>query len=430
MNQSFSLKQLGWICFIAFMFCSVNSLSRAETIFGGGGHPDIVEVNSPVSAATGASSVTMFDGSSAMIGNPAALTKLKKSAFQVGVSAALISEERLYESKLSYDNAQNYPNPLRTQSAIVRYQKFVGGISRGLVGDYTFKDERRVDKKDPKSDLITIKNTGGLYMFSGHLATEVVPKLSVGGSLNLLRGSGELEYLKKGKTSNGSTGEFSEDSGVSITLGGSYQVHDKVNLAAAYRSGTEIKMKLTTREISNGKAGDSDTDIIRWKYPSSFGFGATYEYEKILFIGEIHRVKWSDYTIQDKDDIERPDYLDLTTYHVGVEYRADIPDISSEPVRLRAGFYTAPFYFIGETQDSDFSSTEYETKGYFLTAGVGIFLDVVQLDISARYGKKTLTDFAGDYEYDGSIADIFATLTYQTDFEALMGKTKTVDTTP
>lgn len=425
MNQSFSFKQLEWLCFIAFIFCSVNLLGRAETTFGGAGGPDIVEVNSPVSAATGASSITMFDGSSAMIGNPAVLTKLKKSAFQVGASAALVSEETLSEGKLKYENSQTYPNPLRTQSAIVRYQKFVGGISRGLVGDYTFKRESRVDKKDPKSDLITVERTGGLYLFSAHLAMEAIPKLSVGGSLNLLRGSGESEYLRKGKTSSGVTSEFSEDSGVSITLGGSYQVHDKVNLAAAYRSGTEIKLKLTAREIRDGKAGDSDTEIIRWQYPSSFGGGATYEYEDILFIGEIHQVKWSDYTIQDKDDIERPDYLDLTTYHVGVEYRADIPDISSEPVRLRAGFYTAPFYFIGETRDSDFSSIEYETKGYFLTAGVGIFLDVVQLDISARYGRKTLMDFDGDEEYEGSIGDIFATLTYQTDFEALVGKTKT-----
>ena len=417
MNKSFNFKQLGWLCFIAFMFCSVTSLSRAETIFGSVGLPDTVEVNSTVSAATGASSIAVFDGNSAMIGNPAALTKLKKSALQAGVSAALISEEQFDEGDLRYDNAQNYPNPLRTQSVIVRYQKFVGGISRGLLGDYSFKRERRVNKDDPKSDLITIENTGGLYMLSAHFAGEVAPKLSIGGSLNMFRGSGDFESLRKGKTSSGTTGEFSEDSGVSITLGGFYQIHDKVNLAAAYRSGTEIRVKTTKREIVAGKAGKPDTIRTKWKYPSSYGLGATYEHENVLFIGEFHRVNWSDYTIQvGRGKTERPNYFDLTTYHIGVEYKANIPDISSDPVRLRAGLYTAPFYFV-EQRSTD------ETKGYFLTAGVGLSFNVVQLDIAARYGKKTLTDFDANSEYEGSIADIFATLTYQTDFESIVGKT-------
>jgi long-subunit fatty acid transport protein len=390
-------------------------------MFGGIGIPDMVEVNSAISAATGASSIAMFDGNSSMIGNPAALTKLKKSVLQAGASAVLVSEEQFDEGDLRYENTQNYPNPLRTQSVIVRYQKFAVGVSRGLIGDYFFKFERLANKDDPKSDLLTTENTGGLYMLSAHFAAEAVPKLSIGGSLNMFRGSGDFESLRKGKTSSGTSSEFSEDSGVGITLGGLYQIHDKVNIAVAYRSETEIQVKTTKREIVAGKSGKPDTIRTKWRFPSSFGLGATYEHENILLIGEVHRVNWSDYTIQiGSGQTERPNFFDLTNYHIGVEYKANIPDISSDPVRLRAGFYTAPFYFV-EQRSTD------ETKGYFLTAGIGLSFDVVRLDIAARYGKKNLTDFDENSEYEGSIADIFATLTYQTDFGFFAGKT---DKTP
>jgi len=393
---------------VAFPLFSLALPTWAETVFGGVGVPDTLETNSPVSVALGSTSIARFDGKSAMISNPAALTQLSKALFSAGASAVRVSEEMFDEGELEYDNTQVYPYPLRSQSVVMRYQNYAGGISRGLVGDYFYKLEERVDKDNPKSDLRVIENTGGLYMYSAHFAAEVMPKVSVGGSLNLLRGSGELEALIKGKTSYGITGEFTEDSSINITLGGFYKVNDKINVAAAYRSKTEIRRKDTMREIVGGKSGDTDVTIEKWQCPSSYGAGATYQSGNLLLIGEMHRTNWSEYTLQVGDEkTQRPDFLDLTTYHLGVEYQV-VSDISPNPVKLRAGYYTAPFYFI-ERQSTD------EAKGFFITAGVGLDYEVVQIDIAGRIGRKTLTDFDDNSEYEGNIMDIFASVTYQID---------------
>ena len=79
------------------------------------------------------------------------------------------------------------------------------------------------------------------------------------------------------------------------------------------------------------------------------GAGAAYRHEQFLFVGEVHRTHWPDFEWHETGSSPiRPDYVKLTTVHVGLEYEASMPSLSSEPVLLRCGFYTAPFHFLEE----------------------------------------------------------------------------------
>jgi hypothetical protein len=161
--------------------------------------------------------------------------------------------------------------------------------------------------------------------------------------------------------------------------------------------------------MKNGKAGDISFTKELWTYPASMGIGAAYKYEKMLVVGEVHRTNWSDYKWGKAGETPiRPEYINLTTFHVGLEYEALVPSLFPKPLLLRGGFYTSPFHFLKEISMD-------ETTGYFVTAGIGINVGDFTIDIAGQIGKKTFTEPEAERDYEVSIKNVLGTVSYQFD---------------
>lgn len=368
---------------------------------------DYVEYNGARALAMGAVSIAIADGSISHLSNPAALVLIPRSLVIGGVNIDQVSEESFEKDEQVLDNNQNYPNPLRSQGFVIKNKEvFTGALSRGMLCDYFTKREKIEEKTKESSSY---ESKGGLYTFSGSVAKQVVPKLAIGGGLNVLRGDRDTEsrYTKEKTTSNWTTEQT--ESGINVSLGGLYTLTEQIRIGAVYKVNAEITNKLTSQRIENGKIVETDSRKEKWTYPASMGIGATYKYEQFLVVGEIHRTNWSDYEWQEMGESPtRPEFVNLTTFHVGLEYEASIPSISPEPLLLRAGFYTSPFHFLEEL------STD-ETTGYFLTAGVGINIEDVRIDIAGQIGKRTFTEPEAKRDYEASIKSVLGTISYQFD---------------
>lgn len=380
---------------------------------------DPVESNSARALAMGAASIVITDGNVSHLSNPAALILIPRSLITGGVYLDQISEERFDNNEQELDNDQIYFNPLRSQGFVMRNgEVFTGSLSRGMLFDYYSKLEE-IDEEETSS----YESTGGLYTISASAAKQIVPKLAIGGSLNIIRGDRDIEsrYTMEWEDYDwvtdktiietdtySQTTEWTE-SGVNVSLGGLYTLNAQLQVGAVYRTSADVTRKIKRTENDNNEVSETDATKQKWTYPVSMGAGVAYQYENVLLVGEIHRTKWSDYEWSEASSSPvRPGYVDLTTFHAGLEYAVPAPSLSSEPVLLRCGFYTSPFHFLRDL------STD-ETNGYFVTAGIGIDMEDFRIDIGGQIGKKTFTELERAEEYEASIKSILGTVSYKFD---------------
>ena len=277
---------------------------------------DFIDYNGPRALAMGAVSIVLADGSIAHLSNPAALVMIPRSQIIGGANIDIVSEESFERNKQVLDNSQNYFNPLRSQSFVIRNKDvFTGAISRGMLCDYYMKQEKVEEKTRETSSY---ESKGGLYSISASVAKKVVPKLAIGGSLNIIRGDRDIEslytieettydwdWITETEETDIQTTTYkwtteSTESGMNISLGGLYNLTDQINVAAVYKTGGEITRKQTSAKMTNGKTDTTDSTKEKWTYPASMGVGAAYQYEQILLVGEIHRTNWADYQWHDE----------------------------------------------------------------------------------------------------------------------------------
>jgi long-subunit fatty acid transport protein len=397
------------------------SVCSGITVFGS----DIVEVNSARALAMGAVSIVINDGNTAYLINPAAMVLVPNSTINIGISMDHISEESFGGKEQNLDNSQTYFNALRSQGVILKSEKLLTfALSRGLLGDYTTKSEEKRQNQTNTNDT-----KGGLYSISFSAARKVVPKLAIGASLNLLRGSKDGEsfetitqqvgggFFQKPETQKTSTGETVEESesGTNFNFGGLYIANERLRIGAAYKTSCDIERKVKTKVIRNGQAGNPESTKEKWTYPASMGAGIAYKYASILFVGEVHRTNWSDYKYSELgQQPTKPKYEDLNTFHLGAEYEISMPNISAEPILLRGGFYTSPFYFVEDASTN-------ESSGYFVTAGAGLNLSGVKIDIAGQFGKKTFS-VPEQAEYEASIQGFLGNISYEFDLSNVTSK--------
>ncbi len=388
------------------------SVCLAVTIFA----DDPVESNSARALAMGAASIVIADGNTSHLSNPAALILVSRSVITGGLHLDQVSEERFDDNEQELDNSQVYFNPLHSQGLVIRNgDSYTGALSRGMLFDYYSKREEVMETASSSYESI-----GGLYAISASAAKQVVPKLAIGGSLNILRGDRDIESryteewedwdwdyeeeIPKQDTYSWTTEQT--ESGFNVSLGGLYTLNEKLQVGVAYRTSADVTRKTKTTVKESGESGDTDSTKDKWTYPVSMGAGAAYRHEQFLFVGEIHRTNWSDFEWRETGGSPiRPDYVKLTTFHVGLEYEASMPSLSSEPVLLRCGFYTAPFHFLEELSMD-------ETDGYFVTAGIGINSGDFRIDIGGQIGKKTFGKPEREEEYEASIKSVLGTISY------------------
>lgn len=144
--------------------------------------------------------------------------------------------------------------------------------------------------------------------------------MAIGGSVNVLRRdrNAESSYIF-GKITSSVTYENTA-SGMNICLGGLYIVNEQLTIGAVYRTSAEITEKLTRTE-TEAKKVNTVSSKGKWTYPSAMGVGGSYKNNQTLIVGEIHRTNWSDYESHEVGESPfRPEYVNLTTLHIGLEY--------------------------------------------------------------------------------------------------------------
>ncbi|MBD3180855.1 hypothetical protein GF312_01085 [Candidatus Poribacteria bacterium] len=405
---------------IVICFCVSFNVCEALTVFP----DDPVESNSARSLAMGSACIAVSDGKSSYLSNPATLVLIERSMITGGINLDQIAEEEYSYGELGLDNSQVYINPLRYQHLAITAKSFSASLGRSMLIDYFRKTENI--NEDSSS---TFSSKGGLYSISASAAKSVTPEFSVGGSLNILDGKADIEntyswetidyndsnwwdedYTPQTKRNSETTTVEQTESGYNFSVGALYNLNEQVNIGAVYNTSAEVTLKTKKTTTEDGNTDILDTEKFKWTYPTSMGFGLSYKSGQFLVVGEIHRVNWSEYKHgKVGESLTRPEYVNLTTYHVGIEYMTSAD--ASDPIFLRCGFNTSPFHFLREVSSD-------ETSGYFLTAGIGMNLNDIKIDIGGRIGKKTYSDFSSEDEYEASIKSVIGNLSYKFDMSS------------
>ncbi len=256
---------------------------------------------------------------------------------------------------------------------------------------------------------------GGLYSYSVSAAAHVMPRLMVGGGVNILRGNAdvkfnyaiEAEYEDLWGYSETISADVSADvntkeSGKCFSMGALYTVAPNLGVGAVYRTSARMTTELNSESetIVNGESTFTVTSKeSKSTLPASVGAGVIYQYEQVLVIGEIHGTDWVE------DDPSEASESPRINFRVGLEYPV-AASMFSTPILLRAGFHTASL--------NPRPAPDTVISGYFVSGGMGAEVSGVKIDVAGQYGRRVV-EVDSATELETSTINILGTLTYQFD---------------
>ncbi len=360
-----------------------------------------------------------------MIYNPAALARIRRLEVRGGLAQIRIENTTTYErgrypgftsirstgqrdlNKTHLDGLSvAIPAPTYRGSLVAAF-----GVHRVKNFDRAFRQEL-IDEKSAEEYIdenIVETESGGIWAWTGGVASEISPKMAVGAALLVYTGTAEYgsEYFKQwnyyapdvGDTVYGEISEFdavsSDHIGVSGTFGLTYQASPNLNIGAVIETPSFWNVKETSTaegyEFYDTVMAESswewtidDPRSIEYnmRHPFSFGLGFGYSYEQLNLALDLKYTDWSEFEYtdgfsQDLNSVIQDNYGEALELRVGAEYILPGPGVS-----LRAGFFRDPLPFPSEYVDQD--------RQYF-TFGVGFLVDrVMTVDLAAVIGGYTL----------------------------------------
>ena len=225
------------------------------------------------------------------------------------------------------------------------------------------------------------EQTGGLNSITPSLGIQLSPNISIGASVNILTGTEDYSY--EDKTGWYTDQEYSTDlTGTNFTIGGLFDLN-RIRFGVVFK--TPFGLKIENEDRS-------------WDYtlnmPQMLGFGAAFAATENLTIAadyEMRKYSESEYEHNETEQTLDAGLLDINQVRVGAEY---LLMTGENILPIRFGFATTPL----PTEDSNGD----QVVGANITAGIGIIMGAINLDLGFEYNTYSYEIQTGTTTYDYS----------------------------
>lgn len=304
-----------------------------------------------------------IDGS-ALWYNPAALAKIPRIEFQIGLSHQNFDNKTsmragrydpaFFASTLNSANTDASKTRFSTLNLTVPVPTFRGSlvIAFGLnriagfdrVGVFHVRDIRTADNA-LVDDMTTEKESGSLYMYSGAAAIDLSPRLSVGAAINVFSGKDKFVYSYQwidqtiSPSSGGFTNQFDDDYiGISGKGGLLYRPNGRTTIGVTVETPTYW-------EVEQRYIEGNYRDVIKYNliHPFKFGLGMAMRFNHLRMACEASYADWSQMEYSDNPAMEQQVdslgdlYRDVINLRLGVEYQ-----FFKTGLALRGGLFSQP----------------------------------------------------------------------------------------
>ncbi len=353
------------------------------------------------------------DDASAMITNPAALARLRRSELSGGVSRRTddLSGEA-FGSPFDSSLARTRLSSMRFAYA---FPTFRGSLVLGLSTDlaYDFDDDFVAAYEDnfnfdghPVDQVEGYIQEGAVYAWNFSGAFDASENVSLGATVSYYTGDYRQSYqwrvTDEGDLPDGydylTEYEFRTSSSVSGwrgTFGVLFYATEKIALGFVMDTPLSLTFNGVRKDrwtFASPPPVAEDTVYFTDKVTIPFGFGggiAFFPSDLIVIGGDVYHVDWSQLRYSIPEDITDPTqrlpYEPTTDLRVGIEVT-----VPNWPLRLRGGYMTRPIAYQGLEISQDRS---------FFTFGAGLLIDTV-FSLDAAFMVGASERFAAYYDYE------------------------------
>lgn len=358
---------------------------------------------------TGGAFIAVADDATAVSFNPAGLAQLLRPEFSaVGKQLNRRQDfQRFTGAEVSFDDSASSDS--RTSPDFWSFTlpwkhnglNYTVQLSHQRIFDFSFRSDREFNSRigtSPRKNRQYLDQRGGVNLWSAAFGAELSPRLLLGGSLNLWRGSWSFKSDSLAMTPAGAPLtelSFQQDNsfkGFNWSLGTIWR-SEYVNLGAVYRSAFSADYGFTNTVVFadyTGTVGSSEdrapAQTFRLDWPESLGAGlGIHPHPRWLVTADWTRIRWSRTVIHaDRSPYDGRNFFDLETatrtpdivdFHSGTEWIAYLGDRVVIPVR--AGFFREPQPLVDRK-----TGEQRVFKGW--TAGFGVKSGALTLDVAFK----------------------------------------------
>lgn len=313
----------------------------------------------------GGAFIGVADDATAVSWNPAGLVRLEKpEASVVGLfESASISTEIPEFDAAPYKSSHFNLNFLSAAYPLsIGERNLVAAVALQQMVDLYYKYD---------GDDYTAERTGGINAITPAIGVQLTPNISLGATVNLFVGQSKYNYNEPPGMQ--TSEENYKYSGTNFNIGGLFDFNQ-------FRIGAVFKTPFGLTE----KEDDIGYDVTI-HMPQMLGIGVAIQpNQKLTLAADFEMRNYSDTEFEDNTTEEKanPDWQDINQLRLGAEYLI-MSGTSVLPVRL--GIATTPTLY----KDSN----DEQISGVNLTAGVGLIMGNINLDLGLEYN-------AYPYEFD------------------------------
>jgi len=323
----------------------------------------------------GGAFIGVADDATAASWNPAGLVRLETA------EASVVG---LYESYTPETDVPNFDaDPWKSSHFGLNFISVAIPLSlgdRNLVAAVAYQKVTDAFSKYDGDDY-TQETTGGLNSITPSLGIQLSSNISIGASVNIL--TGKEDYSYEDKTGWYQDSDYSTDmSGTNFTIGGLFDF-DPFKLGVVFKTPFGLTI---------------ENDDRSWDYilnmPQMLGFGAAFTVTENLTVAadyEMRKYSEAEWENNETEETYDAELLDINQFRVGAEYLLMTGD---NILPIRFGFATTPL----PTEDSNGD----QVVGANITAGIGIIMGNINLDLGFEYNTYAYEFSAGTETYDYS----------------------------
>lgn len=380
----------------------------------------------------GGAQIATANDASALIYNPACLSKIKRIEFSGGMTHQRLKNETGVSGGARPDDLRSY---FQNESIIQSNTRFSSAnivlpvpTYRGslvfAIGVNRMKNFDRAFHSvlfDPETRMTSldasILETGGINMWSLGGALDLSPNITVGGAINYWNGEDDIlqeyyippsskidyevweqnHYLDSYSGWNGKLGFLIQPNRF-LSFGGVMDFPTKFSIDQEY-SFFYDSLHTTGGELIEEYTVLGQYDLT---HPYSFGAGSAITFKFVTLAGDIYYTDWAQMEGKGVDNkLIKENYQEVFRWHIGAEFV--MPEFST---KVRIGYYENPI---------PFKSVYLERDRRYLTFGVGFLIDqVMTFDIAWNHGFHEFRDDWAQYVKESYIKDkIFISLAYR-----------------
>lgn len=306
----------------------------------------------------GGAFIGVADDATAVSWNPAGLVRLEKP------EASVVGLFESFNVTTDIPNADTDPYKsshfnLNFLSAAyplsIGEKNLVAAVALQQVVDLYYK----YDSNEYKAE-----RTGGINTITPAIGIQLSPNISLGVAVNIYAGNSKFNYEDKTGTYFPQEEKYTY-SGTNFNIGGLFDFNQ-------FRLGAVFKTPFGLQE-----KGDNNDFDVTIHMPQMIGLGAAYQAsDKLTVAADFEMRKYSNSEIEDNatGEKDKAGFEDINQFRLGAEYLI-MSGNSILPVRL--GLATTPTLF----KDSN----DKQISGVNLTAGVGLIMGNINLDLGLEY---------------------------------------------